>query len=626
MVVNVNFDDLPDLINDSDDSDDDLPELVDNTDDDEDHHVLVTAANRPRCRVVRKQDDPMYAAWWIDSGCTHHMTGNLDWLQHARQLERPAQITVGNGQCLKSTTVGSVNFSTMFGTVTLQDVLYVPGLSTNLVSISQACNNGICEVTFDADKCTFRKDATGVATAFMDTERNMYAFHPISDDVQIQTLLATAREPTFGQETQNDQRRDQRDTGHPSDDIVTWHQRLGHLNYDAIITMHNQGIIRIKGEVKRPNDTCEACVMGKQANLPFAKEKPDEAKAKQFGDVLHSDLCGPMETTSVHGHRFFMTVIDEHTRWITVILLKRKSQATLEFCNLIRKLQNEPDRPTIRGIHTDNGTEYMNTEMAQFTQRMGISHTTSLRYRPQGNGIAERLNRTLCESARTMMAAAGMPKQYWGYAIQHAAHIRNRVPQRPLEHRSPHQVRFGKSGLVHDIQPFGAKALLKIPNVMRQKRDPKSEHGRYLGVSSSQHGSIFCNKNHTITTSRDFIICKQSKNSMPIEEERNATSNNTDRAVPLEEEVDTTINTPRPRISPRQHASTKSLRTTQISFQISHGHGITTINDMQNDDPTTYLEAIKRPNRRDWEISGDEEMANHERANTFTYVEDTADI
>ncbi len=59
-----------------------------------------------------------------------------------------------------------------------------------------------------------------------------------------------------------------------------------------------------------------------------------------------------------------------------------------------------------------------------------IHHELSVPYSPEQNGLAERLNRTLMESARTMMAHAGLPDCYWAEAIATAAYVRNRMPSR----------------------------------------------------------------------------------------------------------------------------------------------------------------------------------------------------
>ena len=79
-------------------------------------------------------------------------------------------------------------------------------------------------------------------------------------------------------------------------------------------------------------------------------------------------------------------------------------------------------------LRSDNDGEYMSEEFQSFLKEKGIAHQLSVAYCPQQNGVAERMNRTLMERARSMISHAGVPKCYWGEAVATAAYITNRVP------------------------------------------------------------------------------------------------------------------------------------------------------------------------------------------------------
>lgn len=70
----------------------------------------------------------------------------------------------------------------------------------------------------------------------------------------------------------------------------------------------------------------------------------------------------------------------------------------------------------VKTLRTDNGTEYVNTELEEYLTEAGIQHQTTIAYTPQQNGVAERYNRTVVEKARSMMADAKFPKEYWAEA------------------------------------------------------------------------------------------------------------------------------------------------------------------------------------------------------------------
>ena len=86
-----------------------------------------------------------------------------------------------------------------------------------------------------------------------------------------------------------------------------WHQRLGHVNdtyfqrtAKMVDGLEYKGDARIEG--------CEVCSQGKQSRLPFPKEG---RRAQQLLEIIHSDLCGPMEVTSLGGAKYFIMFIDD---------------------------------------------------------------------------------------------------------------------------------------------------------------------------------------------------------------------------------------------------------------------------------------------------------------------------
>ena len=81
--------------------------------------------------------------WIIDTGATHHVTGIASWLLDSQAFDCP--VGLPNGATVLSTMVGSVCLSS---TITLKNVLYVPNLSCNLLSVSQLCYDLQCVVQF----------------------------------------------------------------------------------------------------------------------------------------------------------------------------------------------------------------------------------------------------------------------------------------------------------------------------------------------------------------------------------------------------------------------------------------------------------------------------------------------
>ena len=83
-----------------------------------------------------------------------------------------------------------------------------------------------------------------------------------------------------------------------------------------------------------------------------------------------------------------------------------------------------------RGVEifrTDGGGEWIGKEFQQWLQNEGVVHHTTRPYTPEQNGVAERYNRTVMESARCMLYAKSVPLYLWTEAVHHANYVLNRT-------------------------------------------------------------------------------------------------------------------------------------------------------------------------------------------------------
>ena len=77
-------------------------------------------------------------------------------------------------------------------------------------------------------------------------------------------------------------------------------------------------------EIKAVKEVCEHCVLGKQCREAFTREAPTRASTPL--ELIHSDICGPMQTVTKAGNRYFLTFIDDCTRMCWVYFLRYKSE------------------------------------------------------------------------------------------------------------------------------------------------------------------------------------------------------------------------------------------------------------------------------------------------------------
>ena len=114
---------------------------------------------------------------------------------------------------------------------------------------------------------------------------------------------------------------------------------------------------------------------------------------------------------SIGGKRYFVTFIDDYSRCCMVYFMRHKSEVPEKFKEF-EALTTVDCGQQISKLRSDNGGEYSSQEFEAYLKSKGIQHELSVAYSPQQNGVAERLNRTLMESARSMLAHAGLPDRY----------------------------------------------------------------------------------------------------------------------------------------------------------------------------------------------------------------------
>ncbi|KHJ43238.1 integrase core domain protein [Trichuris suis] len=155
-------------------------------------------------------------------------------------------------------------------------------------------------------------------------------------------------------------------------------------------------------------------------------------------DLVHSDLCGPMPTPTPSGDRCMLTLIDDHSRFTMVRLIKSKGELARVIKAYVARMKNRFGRKPI-AFRTDNGKEYVGQELKSYFEDEGIEHQTTVSYTAQQNGLAERKNRSLTEIAKCMLLDAGLQNRFWGEAVRTAAYLQNHLPSRsvgktPCEH------------------------------------------------------------------------------------------------------------------------------------------------------------------------------------------------
>jgi hypothetical protein len=390
------------------------------------------------------------SSWVIDTGATTSISPHI---VPANKTSGDS-ITIANG-----TTVPVIGYGEADVGFKISSVLCVPTAHRSLISIGKACEDGdIDEATFDEHGCKLYKNGELIASGNRRDglyELNKHQAYAVSHS----TLI--------------------------------WHQRLAHSPIRTVSEMQSQvkatGIQTTPTKVEPENaPKCEACEIGKSTRLPFEDRNPEHRSTKP-GRVLHTDLCGPMQVQSMQGSKYCMPIVDDYSRFVTVYFMENKDQAADLLLECIRRYENTLTT-RVNIIQTDNGGEFTSNYLRRKLKRKGIKLQTTVPYTPEQNGVAERMNRTLVDRARTLLTHAGLPVQYWQVAIATAAHITNRLPSSAASQRSPYELWTGHLPDVRHLRVFGCRAYAHVPDQKRRKFDPKATTCIFLGYATEQKG------------------------------------------------------------------------------------------------------------------------------------------
>lgn len=213
-------------------------------------------------------------------------------------------------------------------------MLYVPGLQTNLLSIAAATDAG-WTATFTASRVEFTSKEEGITMVGERVGKTIY-------------LLAIS--PRRSSEQQSDGAF----SSSLSTSLATWHKLLAHTGYKNILRMASDGAVRGLDVISKdiPTDPFLGCEYGKSQRLPFPT---GHKRATYAGEMIQSDLCGPMQKATSRGKLYYAIFVDEDFSGYRLIrFLKQKSEAAQCFMELFNVVRGETGN-LVRVLRTDGG-------------------------------------------------------------------------------------------------------------------------------------------------------------------------------------------------------------------------------------------------------------------------------
>ncbi|CAI7809569.1 unnamed protein product [Closterium sp. NIES-53] len=252
-------------------------------------------------------------------------------------------------------------------------------------------------------------------------------------------------------------------------DWLTLHRRMGHVALpilQQIVKNEMVAGIRVKGE---PDEVlgCPTCMQAKFTRYPYSSS---EATAKAPLDEVVMDVVGPLKLGAA-GAEYFLTILDVYTRMTWVYVLSKKSDvAETVKTDWLPMVERQQDR-LVKAIRTDRGGEFLSKDFSLWLKKNGIRHSLTMPYSPAMNGIAERANRTITETAHGLLIEAGLPDYFWPDAVRSACVAKNRALNHVGADKWVAYVEWiGRKPKVDMLRVFGCMCMALVPKHLRHNK------------------------------------------------------------------------------------------------------------------------------------------------------------
>ncbi|CAI5799470.1 Retrovirus-related Pol polyprotein from transposon TNT 1-94 [Podarcis lilfordi] len=402
--------------------------------------------------------------WILDSGASSHFCHKRDYFNEIND-EEGSEIEIADGNIVKAKGAGSMSLKCNINNEcienTISRVLYVPELSCNLISVSTLDKKGF-QITFGNGECKVTRNGKVFAQAKL-----------INGVYELD--LSENQSAKVAHSSQKDEA-----------DLDLWHRRLGHRDTNVILDLQKRDLVRglqVKQSNKAPAK-CISCITEKAVKPSFPRCA--EQRSNKVLDIVHTDICGPMNVPSLGKNRYILIFLDDFSRFCVVYFLKEKSETVDKLQEYIAMVKNKFQRaPAV--LMSDNGGEYCSNEMQALLAKEGIAHVTTIPYTPQQNAIAERKFRSIMDMTRCMLKDACLPQKLWAEGVYTSVYLQNRLPPKGAE-RTPFELWHGKAPNLSHIRVFGSPCYFHVPKEHRHKLDSRAKAGILVGYASGGKG------------------------------------------------------------------------------------------------------------------------------------------
>jgi hypothetical protein len=236
----------------------------------------------------------------------------------------------------------------------LLDVYYIPRLKSSLISLGQLTETGHRVIMDDDWLEVFDKRRERLV---MKIEQGANHFYKVDLKSTEPLCLLTKL----------------------SEDAWLWYGRLGHANFHSLKLLSEKSMVGGVPAIAHPEEVCEACLAGKQTRMAIPKIA--QWRATKPLELLHIDLCGPITPATAGGNKYFLLIVDDCSRWMSVFMLKSKDEASSAFGLFKTKAKNSTGEH-IKNVRSDRGGEFLAASFKGICERARIKRQFTTPYTP----------------------------------------------------------------------------------------------------------------------------------------------------------------------------------------------------------------------------------------------------
>ncbi len=410
--------------------------------------------------------------WYIDTGATNHVTGELDKLTMKEKYNGGEQIHTASGAGMDISHIGhAIVHNPNSRNIHLRNVLYVPQAKKNLVSVHRLVNDNSAFLELHRDYFFLKDQITRKTLLKGRSWRRLYPL-PHSSLKQAYSAIKLS--------------------------LDRWHHRLGHPSITTVKQVVNK--FSLPCSDLSSESVCNACQQAKSHQLPFPISS---SVSKHPLELVFSDVWGPAPE-SVGRKKYYVSFIDDFSKFTWIYLIQHKSQVFDKFQEFQVMVERQFDRK-ILAMQTDWGGEYQS--LNSFFSKIGIVHHVSCPHTHQQNGSAERKHRHIVEIGLSLLSHASMPLKFWDEAFQAATYLINRVPSRVIHNISPLEKLFKQKPDYSSLRIFGCACWPNLRPYNNHKLQFRSKRCVFLGFNT-MHKGFKCLEVSTgrIYISRDVVF------------------------------------------------------------------------------------------------------------------------